>query len=102
MSAELRILRWGACALKEIEGGDFSGVLFSGSRSEPDFYAASFPLRASVQGWLRGTVCPCQGNSQRKRSEEHTSELQSPDHLVCRLLLEKNKKSDRAERAQIY
>src|SRR5258708_29314835 len=33
-------------------------------------------------------------NPQRKsfvfrRSEEHTSELQSPDHLVCRLLLEK-------------
>src|SRR5258708_31771600 len=25
----------------------------------------------------------------KKRSEEHTSELQSPDHLVCRLLLEK-------------
>src|SRR5438552_13032277 len=25
------------------------------------------------------------------RSEEHTSELQSPDHLVCRLLLEKKK-----------
>src|SRR5258708_27886216 len=28
----------------------------------------------------------------RERSEEHTSELQSPDHLVCRLLLEKKKK----------
>src|SRR5258708_28159980 len=27
-----------------------------------------------------------------ERSEEHTSELQSPDHLVCRLLLEKKKK----------
>src|SRR5438552_18457709 len=27
------------------------------------------------------------------RSEEHTSELQSPDHLVCRLLLEKKKQS---------
>src|SRR5947208_12704074 len=26
------------------------------------------------------------------RSEEHTSELQSPDHLVCRLLLEKKNK----------
>src|SRR5438552_14865974 len=26
---------------------------------------------------------------QERRSEEHTSELQSPDHLVCRLLLEK-------------
>src|SRR5258708_17843323 len=34
------------------------------------------------------------------RSEEHTSELQSPDHLVCRLLLEKkkNEKSSRRER----
>src|SRR5258708_40366771 len=30
------------------------------------------------------------------RSEEHTSELQSPDHLVCRLLLEKKKARDRA------
>src|SRR5258708_22812712 len=29
------------------------------------------------------------------RSEEHTSELQSPDHLVCRLLLEKKKKKDK-------
>src|SRR5258708_24080255 len=28
---------------------------------------------------------------EHKRSEEHTSELQSPDHLVCRLLLEKKK-----------
>src|SRR5438552_5849763 len=27
----------------------------------------------------------------QERSEEHTSELQSPDHLVCRLLLEKKK-----------
>src|SRR5438552_13872573 len=29
------------------------------------------------------------------RSEEHTSELQSPDHLVCRLLLEKKKSTRR-------
>src|SRR5258708_24352659 len=28
------------------------------------------------------------------RSEEHTSELQSPDHLVCRLLLEKKKRRE--------
>src|SRR5947208_4358314 len=28
------------------------------------------------------------------RSEEHTSELQSPDHLVCRLLLVKKKRND--------
>src|SRR2546422_5611706 len=40
--------------------------------------------------WLRcaGRWLPC-----RTRSEEHTSELQSRLHLVCRLLLEKKKKS---------
>src|SRR5437762_14197165 len=31
--------------------------------------------------------------AKRKRSEEHTSELQSPMYLVCRLLLEKKKKN---------
>src|SRR5437899_9512255 len=31
----------------------------------------------------------------RRRSEEHTSELQSLRHLVCRLLLEKKKKKDK-------
>src|SRR5258708_21056093 len=36
-----------------------------------------------------------------RRSEEHTSELQSPDHLVCRLLLEK-KKSETNRRATAY
>src|SRR5258708_18571895 len=30
----------------------------------------------------------------QERSEEHTSELQSPDHLVCRLLLEKKKQNE--------
>src|SRR5258708_25392177 len=33
------------------------------------------------------------------RSEEHTSELQSPDHLVCRLLLEKKKKQEEKNNA---
>src|SRR5258708_29697784 len=42
--------------------------------------------------WIDHSVA----DAQRKlrdgiRSEEHTSELQSPDHLVCRLLLEKKK-----------
>src|SRR5690348_17560244 len=32
--------------------------------------------------------------AQKTRSEEHTSELQSPVHLVCRLLLEKKKKNN--------
>src|SRR5215216_7745511 len=33
----------------------------------------------------------CRSSPAPSRSEEHTSELQSPDHLVCRLLLEKKK-----------
>src|SRR5258708_22820041 len=37
----------------------------------------------------------CIGFRRRTRSEEHTSELQSPDHLVCRLLLEKKKPATR-------
>src|SRR5258708_15281436 len=37
---------------------------------------------------LRGYSSP-----RDSRSEEHTSELQSPDHLVCRLLLDKKKKA---------
>src|SRR5258708_27453088 len=42
------------------------------------------------------TYCPYKGDASYHsipRSEEHTSELQSPDHLVCRLLLEKKKTS---------
>src|SRR5258708_29847615 len=42
----------------------------------------------------RGTPRRCHGRGvPRARSEEHTSELQSPDHLVCRLLLEKKKET---------
>src|SRR5947208_9231224 len=40
--------------------------------------------RASCGAWCSRPLA--------RRSEEHTSELQSPDHLVCRLLLEKKKK----------
>src|SRR4051794_41342958 len=35
------------------------------------------------------------GEAAEARSEEHTSELQSPVHLVCRLLLEKKKKENK-------
>src|SRR5438552_14064912 len=43
------------------------------------FYAKHNDYARTLDYWNRG------------RSEEHTSELQSPDHLVCRLLLEKKK-----------
>src|SRR5256885_6659766 len=38
--------------------------------------------------------------ARRPRSEEHTSELQSPCNLVCRLLLEKKKKTQKVTPAQ--
>src|SRR5438876_6850717 len=40
-------------------------------------------------------------SSAEMRSEEHTSELQSPVHLVCRLLLEKKKKKSRYHRLTV-
>src|SRR2546429_7197864 len=40
------------------------------------------------------TSASCSTGSRRIRSEEHTSELQSRLHLVCRLLLEKKKTLD--------
>src|SRR5258708_22081022 len=43
-----------------------------------------------------------QGPGWIARSEEHTSELQSPDHLVCRLLLEKKKIKNRKNTNSIY
>src|SRR6266446_8907484 len=48
-------------------------------------------IRAAVQGVQRAYFCyPIRpGIIQATRSEEHTSELQSPCNLVCRLLLEK-------------
>src|SRR5256885_13204941 len=45
---------------------------------------------ACCAGWRTASL---RSSSSRTRSEEHTSELQSPCNLVCRLLLEKKKKS---------
>src|SRR5437879_9455443 len=44
----------------------------------------------------RRPLCPLHHANGARRSEEHTSELQSPMYLVCRLLLEKKKKKKNA------
>src|SRR5258708_10114849 len=44
-------------------------------------------------GNVEKNISPNLVTADGERSEEHTSELQSPDHLVCRLLLEKKKKT---------
>src|ERR1035438_10726885 len=46
----------------------------------------------STDGQCAGDFPDCVRGRQECRSEEHTSELQSLRHLVCRLLLEKKKK----------
>src|SRR5437899_8167470 len=57
-------------------------TLFRSSLSGPDV----------IDAWIRrDTLRASLLEQMRKRSEEHTSELQSLRHLVCRLLLEKKK-----------
>src|SRR5207244_12312233 len=48
-------------------------------------------FRPSCDG-ARSRNGTARSGARKRRSEEHTSELQSPDHLVCRLLLEKKKR----------
>src|SRR3712207_7805835 len=68
--------------------GFLSGVSLGGDR-----FAYVNPLLdwgdAARADWYRTACCP--PNVMRLRSEEHTSELQSRQYLVCRLLLEKKK-----------
>src|SRR5207244_13336101 len=49
-------------------------------------------LRKILRGVARNPLSIRALYATGRRSEEHTSELQSPDHLVCRLLLEKKNK----------
>src|SRR2546426_4807458 len=73
--------------------------------------SSSRPMFASIPGLLRPPVTPPVSSQARLtsitsnavlRSEEHTSELQSPCNLVCRLLLEKKKNENAgAKRAAV-
>src|SRR3712207_7228331 len=76
-------------------------TLFRSSRRNPEasaepHFAEELRRSRSLLGCLRGArpegQCrPCRDFVQAMRSEEHTSELQSRQYLVCRLLLEKKK-----------
>src|SRR5258708_16009006 len=58
--------------------------------------SAEKPSRSTLQKATKAAGAWCSAF----RSEEHTSELQSPDHLVCRLLLEKKKNHHLSPRQQ--
>src|SRR5690348_18353856 len=65
------------------------------SRAEdriPGYVAGRRPLSAAARPLPRQCDRGPALRAKTRRSEEHTSELQSPVHLVCRLLLEKKKK----------
>src|SRR6267154_4383086 len=57
-------------------------------------YTTLFRSSTTREALPRSRGSPRRAAGSRPRSEEHTSELQSPVHLVCRLLLEKKKTKD--------
>src|SRR5438552_5461788 len=85
----------------------YTTLFRSGLLREADKQAKSAGDREHVTPWMRALTWSLDGERNAElpldppqrwrkwsvddRSEEHTSELQSPDHLVCRLLLEKKK-----------
>src|SRR5690554_7246980 len=68
-------------------------------RSPGLYQGGTATASASPAQWIRGSQVTC--ITGRVRSEEHTSELQSRPHLVCRLLLEKKKKNKKNNNEQI-
>src|SRR5579863_3111075 len=61
-------------------------------------YTTLFRSRGGLRGTRRRPCTPRRYRRPSPRSEEHTSELQSPVHLVCRLLLEKKKHDSKEDR----
>src|SRR5688572_31045813 len=73
-----------------------AGLVFGNS-----VWAASLVLASFMGGLALGnTLAARYGPRLRRRSEEHTSELQSQSNLVCRLLLEKKKKNKKHSKEQ--
>src|SRR5947199_791649 len=70
------------------------GIPFTSAEHEPHFPALQFHRQARSFACVRWMSCTASSTTMpsETRSEEHTSELQSLRHLVCRLLLEKKKK----------
>src|SRR5690606_42098091 len=102
-SLRCSLLRRASHAFPTRRSSDLLAWAFAGSKlSSKSSACAAVPLTSAAQGAARRISEPItvQGPSPqdrtvaktvRVRSEEHTSELQSRENLVCRLLLEKKK-----------
>src|SRR2546426_8833543 len=79
-------------ALHGPSGGSWPGLIFGAAGLALMLYAGLLGARRKVPTWRIGRATTwMKGHLWLGRSEEHTSELQSPCNLVCRLLLEKKK-----------
>src|SRR2546422_7179086 len=76
----------------------FRSYRVSGRGVRPAVAALVRDPRSSMQIWSRHQGYPGDEWTWAARSEEHTSELQSRLHLVCRLLLEKKKNKNQLQR----
>src|SRR5256885_12512298 len=73
-------------------------TLFRSHRDYDDFDCSAREQAVRLLAWIKCTESSPRV-SRQMRSEEHTSELQSPCNLVCRLLLEKKKYTQHHPRA---
>src|SRR5258708_24211488 len=87
----------------------YTTLFRSQSCDVPESSETLWPLRRPCPSGGKSSRAGRSGRTQRasripsaERSEEHTSELQSPDHLVCRLLLEKKKKTHTTTNVAIH
>src|SRR2546422_3658066 len=81
---------WPQLTVREnLELGAYHGRARARARENLDRVQSLFPRLLERKSQMAGSLS---GGEQQMRSEEHTSELQSRLHLVCRLLLEKKKK----------
>src|SRR2546427_1560541 len=94
----VRNLKPDIAALAKIDMGITGGAIVTASGDNDVDYVCRFfaPSEGidedAATGSIQCTLVPYWAGRTGKRSEEHTSELQSQSNLVCRLLLEKKKK----------
>src|SRR5256714_3256196 len=87
-------VKFGLCSIHlQVEYGHFYGGHRAKQKSERCLNCGEPRSNAPVDFYCRAKPAarPLIGSVERRRSEEHTSELQSLAYLVCRLLLEKKK-----------
>src|SRR3712207_8701305 len=77
--------------LEEYEGLNFDLIISLSPEAHHAALELTRTIAAEVEYWPTPDPTIFQGSRDQVRSEEHTSELQSRQYLVCRLLLEKKK-----------